>query len=202
MKHIEKHTEPQGIVFAREHHLTWDEFDTPQYKMMYIQCREQAYDEQSGECAYTGMPLNKSAVVHLDHFRKKSIYPLLTFDWSNLFAAVKDNHYGSDYKDNQINGTNAAHYYQLLINPAIESPEAYFWYSNDGKVHPKAGLTPTDFEKANTTIRLFNLNQSTLINRRRDLWQILQSYQDLSTEVIASALKNYGFSFVISNYQS
>ena len=201
MKHIEKHTEPQGLAFAREHHLTRDEFGS-QCEMMYIQCREQAYEEQSGECAYTGMPLTKSAVVHIDHFKKKSIYIHLTFDWSNLFAAVKDNRFGSDYKDKQIKGHNAAHYYQLLINPALDTPESYFWYSNDGMVHPKDGLTSTDLGKAITTIKLFNLNQSTLIHRRRELWQILQTYRDLPIDIITSALKDYGFSFVISNYQS
>ena len=201
MKHIDKIIEPKGLKYARDYHLTWDEFHN-QCSDMYIACREQAYSEQKGECAYTGLPLTGNVIIHLDHFKKKSIYPRLTFEWSNLFAAVKDNHFGADYKDNQINGRNAAHYYQLLINPALESPEAYFWYSNDGMVHPKDGLTQTDVEKANTTILLLNLNQSTLIHRRRELWKMIQNYKDLPIDTIASALKNYGFSFVIYSYQS
>ena len=201
MKRINKNTEPEGLKYARDNNLTWEDFHT-QCQTMYVECREQAFNEQEGECAYTGMPLTKKEIVHLDHFKKKSIYPRLTFDWSNLFAAIKDNRFGSDYKDNHINENNATYYYQLLINPALDTPEAYFWYSNDGMVYPKDGLTSIDLEKANTTINLFNLNQSTLIHRRRQLWQILQAYRDLSIDVITSALKNYGFSFVISNYQS
>ena len=199
MKHIDKNIAPEGLKYACAHHFTWDDFHN-NCPDKYVECREQAYSEQNGECAYTGLPLTVYVIVHLDHFKKKSIYPRLTFDWSNLFAAVKDNHFGSDYKDKQINGNNATHYYKLLINPALDTPEAYFWYSNDGRVQPKDDLSQLDIERANITIRLFNLNQSTLVQRRRALWKILQDYKDLPTDTITSELKIYGFSFVISNY--
>ena len=199
MKHILKQSEPNGLGYAREHNLNWDEFHK-HFPLEYIECRKQAYEEQKGECAYTGMPLNENATTHLDHFKKKSIYSTLTFVWNNLFAAIKDSHYGADYKDNFINGINAGEVYNILLNPALDDPESYFWYSNDGKIEPRNDLSTTEKLRAETTIRVFNLNNSTLLHRRRELFSMLSDYRELNFQEVSSALKNYGFSFIISAY--
>ena len=195
MKHIIKKLEPVGLEYARQHNLNWDEFHE-QCHDSYVACRIQAHEEQVGECAYTGMPLNDSANIHLDHFKKKSIYPNSTFDWNNLFAAIKNHQFGADYKDNYIDGENAANVYPKLLHPALNDPTLFFWYSNTGKIEPKSGLGDIDREKAITTIAVFNLNNETLLSRRRQLFQILQCYQELTLDETLSALKTYGFSFV------
>ena len=199
MKHIVKQSEPPGLSYAREHHLDWNEFHK-QCRDVYAVCIEQANKEQDGECAYTGMPLNSNTEIHIDHFKKKSIYGELTFVWTNLFAAVKDCHYGADYKDDRINGTNAATIYSSLLNPAIETPDSYFWYSNNGNIEPLTGLTDVERQRAETTIRIFNLNSPILVNRRRELFSMLQYYKDLTMSETLSALKKVGFSFVISAF--
>lgn len=199
MKHIIKQSEPAGLAYAREHHLTWDDFHE-QCHYTYVKCREQADREQNGECAYTGMPLNDSANIHIDHFKKKSICQDLTFVWTNLFAAIKDCRYGADYKDNYIDGSNAVTIYHSLLNPAIDNPDLYFWYSNDGNIEPRYGLTDTEKQQAELTIKVFNLRSSVLVNRRRELFSMLQDYKDLLMNETLSSLKKVGFSFVISAF--
>ena len=39
-----------------------------------------------GVSAYTEEPLSGDA--HIDHFRKRDMFPNLTFDWNNLFVDV------------------------------------------------------------------------------------------------------------------
>ena len=39
-----------------------------------------------GVSAYTEEPLSGDA--HIDHFRKRDLFPNLTFDWNNLFVDV------------------------------------------------------------------------------------------------------------------
>ena len=199
MKQIIKQIEPAGLDYARKHHLTWDEFHE-QCRDSYIACRTQANEEQSGECAYTGMPLNENANIHIDHFRKKSLYQDLTFIWTNLFAAIKNIHYGADYKDGYINGENAESVYAKLLNPALDNPELYFWYSNNGRIEIKEDLADSDKIRAKTTIDVFHLNDSVLLNRRRELFKILDNYKSLPEEETLPALKIYGFSFVIHAY--
>ena len=199
MKHIVKQAEPTGLDYARKHHLTWDEFHE-QCHDSYMACRTQANEEQSGECAYTGMPLNENANIHIDHFMKKSIYPKLTFIWTNLFAAIKDNNYGADYKDEYIKRSNAENVYSKLLHPALDNPESYFWYSTNGKIDPKDGLSDEEKDRAKTTIDVFHLNDSILLNRRRELFKILQAYTDIPMEEALLYLKEYGFSFVITSF--
>lgn len=199
MKYIIKRAEPVGLDCARRHNLNWEKFRKSCHEL-YDVCCDQAREEQLGECAYTGMPLNSSANIHIDHFKKKSIYPKLTFDWNNLFLAIKDNRYGADHKDRYIDGENAINSYFMLINPALDDPSKYFWYSNNGEVRPKDNLTEFDKQKASITIDVFNLNNRVLLSRRRDLFEIIKCYQDLEEGDVLSSLEGYGFSFVIREF--
>lgn len=197
MKHILKQNEPTGMAEVRKQHLNWDDFHD-QFATLYHQCRDQAINEQGEECAYTGLPLNDSSNIHLDHFKKKALYENLTFDWNNLFAAIKDNGFGADFKDRIIDGKNHTTLYSLLLNPAIDDPEPLFWYSNDGYIVAKSDLNEIQKQRVETTITIFNLNHSTLVHRRRELLTILENYKELPESTTTDALKKYGFSFVVS----
>lgn len=64
--------------------LSWDDFHCS-YPQVYAKCVQQAISEQNGECAYTEIPLPDKS-QHLDHYKKKAIFPELTFDWNILLT--------------------------------------------------------------------------------------------------------------------
>lgn len=197
MKHIRKQNEPIGLTKVRKQHLSWEDFHK-QYDTLYYECRNQAIHEQGEECAYTGLPLNDASVIHLDHFKKRENYESLTFDWNNLFAAIKDSCFGADFKDHVINKQNHDAKYKQLLNPAIDNPESLFWYSTDGSIVARSTLSDDEKQKVETTIETFNLNHSKLIHRRRELLKMLENYKQLPETATADAVKLYGFSFVVS----
>lgn len=188
---------PASLVEAEKKGRSWDEFvenDLDGYQT----CREQANAEQQGVCAYTELPLDVNKVtVHFDHYRKKSIYPKLRFKWDNLFAAVKDNRFGADYKDGIINGRNHNQMYASILSPLMTNLQDYFHYSTSGEIEPISGLSEENQEKAAATIRVFNLNEAELVNRRRTMMAQIVCFQDLSEEDIRISFEGLGFPSVV-----
>ena len=75
MKTILKGEANHSLDAARRDGLNWDEFRNNNHNG-YLEVKNQALIEQGNECAYTGLWLGEepTQTVHLDHFRKKSIY--------------------------------------------------------------------------------------------------------------------------------
>lgn len=197
MRTIVKTESPARLALAEANGWSWDEFvanDHPGYQV----CRSTAYAEQSGVCAYTELPLNtEKSTIHLDHFRKKSIFPRLRFEWNNLFAAVKDNRFGADYKDNLINGKNEQHYYSVILKPQTPQLQSYFHYATNGEIEPSAGLSDIDTERAKATIEIFHLNEGELVSRRKTMMAQIGSYSDLPEDVIRISFADSGFPSVV-----
>lgn len=197
MRKIFKGEDPTCLDSAERNGWTWDEFVAKDHDG-YLICREQANTEQQGVCAYTELPLDVEKVtVHFDHFRKKSIYPKLRFKWDNLFAAVKDNRFGADFKDGIVNGQNHKQVYASILSPLTVGLQDYFHYATSGEIEPMSGLSEESFEKAEETIRVFNLNEAELVNRRRTMMAQIVCYQDLSEEDIRSSFDGMGFLSVV-----
>ncbi len=179
----------------------WDEFhQNAQEDYEFI--RDKALEEQRNECAYTGIWLGEetSNTVHIDHFRKKSIYPETTFCWKNLFVAAKGLDYGSDYKDNQIKGPkqNADIQYQAFWSPLQANLENCFWYRQDGTIEPREGLSHSEKEMAERTIQMYNLNAHDLRNRRQlIILQIRNIISQFTNDEIRSCMNTSGFSFLV-----
>jgi len=202
MKTIVKHeTALDCLQVAENNGWNWDAFH--QYSQKgYKAVLGKALECQRYECAYTGLWIGEgtSQTVHLDHFRKKSIYPEETFCWHNLFAAVKDVDYGSDYKDKQIHGTklDAEKLYKKFWSPLQANLEDSFWYRQDGTIEPMAHLSESEKEEAEQTIRIYNLNAHDLKNKRRGIiLQVGGIMQQLSDEDIRSCMNTSGFSFLV-----
>lgn len=197
MRTIVKGKAPACLKEAERRGMSWEEFvknDRDGYK----QCRQQLNKEQQVVCAYSEVPLDDSRVtVHIDHFRKKSIYPELRFKWENLFAAIKDRPYGADYKDNIIDGNNHVVFYTNILSPVTPHLQNYFHYATNGVIEPSAGLSEENQHKAKETIRVFNLNASELVNRRQTIIDQISSYQDLTDEEIRICFESLGFPSVV-----
>lgn len=151
----------------------WDDLHK-NHRELYVRMRQQAEEEQHGECAYTGLLVSERN-GHLDHFRKRALYPQLMFEWDNIFLAVKCGKYGADHKDHIINGNNHTAMYARLLMPLTEEVERYFYYANDGSIQPSPDLSDDDRERAQLTIDTFNLNEATLCQRRSGIQKRIES---------------------------
>ena len=61
-----------------------------------------------------------------------------------------------------------------------------------------SGLSPSDAERANYTIKAFNLNEASLSERRKTIINIvLDTFENLSDESILEALEAEGFRSVV-----
>ena len=143
---------PASLVEAENKGWSWDEFVSNDHEG-YQSCREQANTEQQGVCAYTELPLDVEKVkVHIDHYRRKSIYPKLRFKWDNLFAAVKDKRFGADHKDGIINGSNHNQMYASILSPLTANLQDYFHYSTSGEIEPMSGISEEKQKEAEARI--------------------------------------------------
>lgn len=182
---------PSFIEFVSRHHPTrWEDAkDVSRTWREYILEYEQY--QLSG---YTEKPLcvDKS---HIDHFRKRSLFSSLIFDWNNFIVDSVDETYGAKYKDNVVKTSEENN---RLINPVTEDASHFFKYQINGKIDVADGLCNEDIGRAEYTIGAFNLNESSLVERRRIIMNtIIDSYNDLNDEAILDALKTEGFTSVV-----
>lgn len=177
--------------FVNAHpHATWDDAKGESWKWReYILGKEQhclsGYTEET-------LRLDGS---HIDHFRKKSLFNTLIFDWNNLIVDGLNETYGAKYKDKVVRNHSDN---ERLVNPVTEDPSRYFKYELNGNISVLEGLSPTDLDRARYTIDAFNLNEASLAERRRIIINTrLDSYNDLSDELILEALSAVGFKSVV-----
>ena len=155
--------------------------------------------EQHGLSGYTEIPV-RTENSHIDHFRKQSLYNALIFDWNNYIVDSIDETYGAKFKDNCVR-TKADN--ERLINPAAEDAGRFFKYELNGNIAVADGLSKSDRERADYTVSAFNLNEGSLVERRRIIINtILDSFSDLPDEVILEALETEGFRSVVEQLLS
>lgn len=80
----------------------------------------------------------------------------------------------------------------------IEDAGRFFKYELNGNISVVSGLCQSDADRASYTIKAFNLNDSSLSQRRKTIINIvLDSFVDLSDELILDALDKEGFRSVV-----
>lgn len=173
----------------------WDDFHKNHHNV-YEQTRLQVLiSEQDSIDGYTEIYINELKDCHIDHFKKKSIYPQLTFDWNNLIVATKDSEFGANYKDNQ-SGINTSTY-SMIFNPVTDNVENYFHYNQWGEIEPKQGIAEADEVKAIKTIEVFNLNHKSLVERRKVLIKTINSCIGINKIDLLSMLATSGFKSLV-----
>lgn len=153
-------------------------------------------EEQYQLCGYTEIYINDVEACHIDHYKKRSIFPMLTFNWNNLIVAKNGSDFGANYKDNKsdIIATD----YNNIFNPVIDNVENYFYYNDWGEIEPKSGISDLEKKKVNKTIEVFHLNHHSLRNRRKNLIRMICCYREMAKLEILAVLKNSGFVSVIN----
>ncbi len=156
--------------------------------------------EQGNVCAYTELILTENS--HIDHFRKRDLFPNLTYDWNNLIVADSHEDFGAKYKDNGAGRVTSVADNNKLIDPVTEDPEHFFRYMINGQIAAKLNLTDTEKERADFTISTFNLNHPGLIERRMVLIETVRNYlkNGLDEQTIKSCLQGQGFPSVVNIY--
>ena len=150
--------------------------------------------EQHRMSGYTEIPITVEG-SHIDHFRKQSLFNTLVFDWNNLIVDSNDETFGAKYKDNVISNREDN---ERLINPAVEDAGRYFKYELNGRIRAASDLSTIDRERADFTLTAFNLNEGSLVERRRVIINtILDSFTDLSDDIVLEALEKEGFRSVV-----
>jgi len=162
----------------------------------YQECRLQILlEEQDCLCGYTEICINEVNDAHLDHYKKRSIFPALTFTWSNLIAATLDSDFGANYKDSvyKIKGNE----YSNIFNPVEEDVHDYLYYNQRGEIEPKSTITDELKTKVSKTIEVFNLNHPSLRSRRETIIRQIRGCIDLSSDEVIKAFSNSGFKSVV-----
>ena len=138
--------------------------------------------EQNRICGYSEIPIENERDCHIDHFRKRSMFPEKTFDWDNLIASCNDDDFGAKFKDNKSGISKSD--YQYFFNPINEHVQNYFYYNEIGEVEPKYDLN---------VIEIFNLQDKSLVNRRKTIINQVKNCSTLSPEEIKEVMKYSGF---------
>ena len=195
MRKIAKSSEPHSLSdFNAGHHTNWSQIHEAANQHVYDDCINQCLSDQNGLCGYSEMRLDEDN-RHIDHYVKRNIDPKLTFEWTNMVAAAKDSRFGADWKDEHIAQAGAydkvTKCYAKLLNPVYDDLTGRFRFSTDGNIEP---MKETD-EMAVNTIKVFNLNEPSLKNRRKESMQKVRAMLQggMQKEDILSTLCSDGF---------
>lgn len=121
--------------------------------------REHILQEQGNCCAYTEVRLNGEEYCHIDHYRTRNLFPEKMSEYENLLVSCNSEEYAAKYKDRQIKSKSD---YDELINPVEESPSDHIEFAFTGDVLPLK-----QSKKGERTISVFNLNEKSLLDRRK-----------------------------------
>lgn len=180
MKKIEKQESPGFFsdYIARHKPTQWNEITSIRSKL-----REHIWNEQSGCCAYTEIRLHNCNNCHIDHFRTRKLYPELTFDYTNLLVSCNAEEYGAKHKDKQVKRQED---YVDLINPVEESVGTYIEYAFTGKAFSRDGS-----KKGETTINYLNLNEKSLLERRKVALLFLVGLEELTVDEVVNSIGEF-----------
>lgn len=198
MRKINKSPEPESLEkFRRNNHPNgWNDIHTDDNKHVYDDCILQCMDDQNDLCGYTEVKLNDN--YHIDHFIKREIDPNKTFDWQNMIAAVHDSRYGADYKDKTVTRrlyNKSRQTYQHILNPVVDDMDNRFTFSTDGAIEP----ANNDDREAVETIRVFNLQEGSLNNRRKVAMEnVRRLLEQMPKEGVLEYLQSEEFQSVIA----
>lgn len=141
---------------------------------------EEFFAAYKGYCAYTTFRLPTSEHGVVDHFKPKSRYKELTYEWTNYRLA--------GYYVNSKKGESCE-----VLDP-FQLPEDAYLLQADGSIEANAAVftTPRQQEQAERTIDILGLNSPANCKARREyIRNFLESVsaQNTTPEVIACAKK-------------
>jgi uncharacterized protein (TIGR02646 family) len=114
---------------------------------------------------------------HVDHFRPKSVYPWLAFDWKNYrIAGAKPNRKKSNTFPLEEGGLRATMKAQgrreisLLLDPTSAADVQLVTFDEEGKVKPAYPKDPMCCARVDLTREWLDLDTERLIGKRQAIW--------------------------------
>lgn len=130
------------------------------------------FESSNSKCAFCECKPAEGGNIEVEHFRPKSIYPLLTFEWTNFLPCCSK---CNTTKSNHDTATSP------IINPYDTDPELILYYE-DIRIKPR-----DENALAKNTIAVCGLNSVRLMRPRGD---ILSSLHDFA-EAIENAIEDF-----------
>lgn len=141
-----------------------------------LQIRTSLSAIQGNRCAYCESEI-KSPTGHIEHFFPRSKFPKKIFDWDNLLFSCDAKDTCGKRKDSTATGNyNPA----VLIKPDVDEPDDYLRFLSNGKVVARKELAGAQLDRAEETIRVFNLNAAKLEGKRR---RALKMFTDAKPDI-------------------
>lgn len=155
---VKKGTEPEKFInYKRKSNIiNWDNYN---YEIKEILKNKLLTETEGKRCPYCETEIS-SDNSHIEHIKPKDKFPALLSDYTNLIPCCTNNKRCGASKANQWN--------DLFINPVLENPEDFFKYDlKTGKILPSydSGIA---FDKAKIIIKFLNLNESRLVDARKN----------------------------------
>lgn len=152
---------------------------------------------QGNWCAYCERRIDEGQ-RHIEHFLQRRSSPQATFQWGNLFGSCNDDDSCGRFKDSC-----GKYLADDLIKPDIEDPDDFLIFVPDGTIAVKKGLNAALSQRANETLRIFNLdaqngalrqmrrnNASRYLDTAEALWKMREEYgENVWEETLADELK-------------
>ena len=163
MHWVDRGYEPSGLGQIREHYTPeWIEFYRNGFGIKPKDSRWRDFREELGQrflmhCGYCEFTCRGE----VDHFRPKSRFPEVVYDWSNWIFACHD--------CNQAKGDKwpVVGYVDPCTVTGSDSPETYFTFDTEsGEIVPLKGLDPDRLDKVKTMIDDLKLNDLHHLEKR------------------------------------
>ncbi len=116
-----------------------------------------------GKCAYCESHITHIGYGHIEHFRPKSKFPDLCFDWDNLMLSCEICN-GKEYKGDKFPESKDG---GPFVNPVEENPEDFFDFEFD----PNTGVANviSKNQRADITDNELGLNRAELVKHRSSI---------------------------------
>lgn len=134
--------------------------------------KEKLFESSNEKCAFCECRPSEGGNIEVEHFKPKSIYPLLTFEWTNFLPCCRK---CNQSKSNHDTGASP------IINPYETDPELLLFYE-DIRIKPVGENT-----LAKNTITVCALNSIRLMRPRGEILASLHDY----AEAIENAIEDY-----------
>ena len=189
MKHIEKGPEPKSLkAYSKKVSAS------TKWKSFNRSVKNDTYDailhEQGYICCYCGIRISRKK-CHIEHYRPKSKYTHLTFDYSNLISSCQGEDEQRPTKPVHCGHKKGGWFdEELMISPLDPNCSSYFRYTGAGEILPTQD--PQHQEAAETTIKMLALDINKLNKMRRKVVDgVIQATQGLSEKEIKQLAEAY-----------
>lgn len=200
---MNRSSEPGFLSSLRRSQIQWSDLDADSRRRI----REALAQDFGNICAYCERQCepqvatsNPHSREEIEHFRPRSRFPELSFEWLNLVYAChrcnhcKDNSWPG-FDDGMVNQqlfaedaryTPVSEYVSPNATDGQPSASEFFSYDVDtGEIMPLGQLPPIEWSMARRTIRDIDLNDRQLgENDPKHLWRLRRAHLDLLREAV------------------